>query len=847
MNCTSIFAKNGTAGVGLILKGILAFAFLATLAAPKAHADTLPTACTSTNANCPIIYKAPPELNTSADTANISGQRFGTDVSVYCELIDSSGNLQTGSKTSLSIKFANNALLQVGAPTNASGRQLMAIWVERVTGGVTYDSTVMFVNSPTINMVSETTVRPGSTLYMWGRWLTQTTGSYASSSVIFRGPLGDIPATITYGDIMQMQVTVPALTAGTSYSLVVANGWGGALGETTYGTPIIGGASGADAFNLGVYWGADFTFINSANTYDITSSSSLPLPHAVPNSTADQTAIFQAAINYVGTHSGGVIYIPAGTYVIDSELQEAYAKVVLQGAGASTILQYGASTTASTTKGIIVYTQDVYDVGFSKMTITNMFNEVSGSENGAIRIFAKGSSKIFLADVNFNLNSGLGLGMSNATDVVVTRCNIVQTRTDNNVSGYGDNGPFGAGSLRTTFTDNTVKYEEGRVRFTNTNYQIVMGNTITLDGTPANLNNLATNKLESGGVEFSFSDHVVYAKNTIQVSPAPDLTTLPAATKSFIYGCFELLLSQWSQYGMSAYGTVTSATNSGTTSTTLVDSTKNWTPGVSLTPPEASRTGFVAVTDGPGMGQIRNISSYTSDSITVEPAFDVLPTANSSRYTVSYFVTDTLVVQDNYLDNGQVGVEVYSGGINTSIRRNTIYGTHGIKLLGDDIINCDTGGCVNGYTYVRSLAWYADIIKNTVDNYDSPAVNNFPSSISVQAVQFENYPGYNEGLHGNTVFNVEVRANTIKAGNPNVAADYHNNLDGYYTVGAWGSNNTDAGTASPYPAPLVAVMGINMNGNNSYDVTTTYGQPTSTLPLYITANGVAGIQYLQNF
>jgi hypothetical protein len=827
----------------ILLRALLAFAFvlLATVSAPKAHADTLPTACTSTNANCPLIYHAPPELNASNDTANITGQRFGSDVTVYCELVNSSGQLQSGSKTALSILYSDTALLQVKAPSNATGRQLLAIYVERVTGGTTYDSTVMYVNSPTINMVSETTVRPGSTMYLWGRWLAQSNSSYANTTVLFRGPNGDIPATVTAGDILDLTITVPTtLVAGTSYSLVVANGWGGTLGRTTFGTPIVAYTNAADPLNLGVYWGADLAPYTTS--YDVTSDSRLP-QHAIAGSPADQAAIFQADLNFVGI-AGGILYVPAGTYVIDSELQISKSHTVLQGAGNSTILQYGATGSATTTAGFVAFTSNLTDSGVSKMTVTNEF-PAGAAANGAIRIYSgKTISKLFLADVTFNLNMSYGMVLGYASNIVITRCNITQTRTMNNPSGTANNGPISAGSPYFTFTHNTVKYEEGRLHFTNTSHQLVMANNITIDGTSTNLENLANNAIETGGVEFSFSDYTAYIGNTVQVYPLP--TNLPTNVKNFITGCFELLLTQWSQYGLSAYGTVTAASSSGTTSTTITDSSKSWTVGSSLTPPIAGRVAYVAITDGPGVGQIRNITSYTSDTITVEPAFDVLPTSNSSRYTVSYFVADTTVVQGNTLNNGQVGVELYSGGINSAIRNNRINGTHGIRVMGNDIIHCNTGGCANGYSYIRSLNWHSDINVNYLDNTDSPAVNNFPDGISVQTVQFENQTGYNEGLHGNSVFDSEIRANTIKVGSPNVPRDFWNSVDGYYTIGAWGSNNENAGTQSPYPGPLNSMWGINMNGNNSYGVLDGNGNPVPA-PLNITPNGVLGIQHIVNF
>jgi hypothetical protein len=807
---------------------------------------TVPAACVSTNANCPLIYRTPPELGTGLDAANITGQRFGSDVQVYSELVDSTGTLVIGSIQALTVLYSNTALLQVQAPSNAAARQLIAVWVERVANGVIYDSATVYLNAPTINKVSEQTVRPGGQMYIWGRWLSQSDTTYANSSVIFRPASGpDIPATITAGNTLQLTVAVPAtLVPGTAYSLVVGNGWGGTVGQTIFANAITAGASGADPLNLGVYWGANLTFVTPATTYDVTSSPNLSL-HATGNGVTDDTAAVQAALTYVGTHGGGVVYAPAGTYKMTAELQILYPNTVLEGAGASTVFTYGAGQTASTSGGFLAFANNNVTLsGVARLTVNDLFPGTNGTANGAIRIFSGKAnvSKLFLANVVFNLGQSYGMVLGNAvSDFLITGCTITQARVMNNPSGTADNGPISAGTPYFTFTNNTVSYEFGRLHFTTTNHQVVMGNTITVDGSVSNLTYLAANSLETGGIEFSFSDDVAYIKNNISVSPAPNFATLPSTVSSFLYDCFELLLSQTSQYGLSYYGTVSSAT-----STTLTDSSQNWS-STSLTPAPSTRRAFVAITDGPGIGQVRNVVSYTNNTITVDTPFDVTPTANASAYTVSYFVSNNLVVQDNTFSNGQVAVEVYSGGVNNFIRRNTIYGTHGIKLLGGDVAQCSGTGCASGFSYARTLAWHSDILNNIVDNEDSPAVGNFPAGIQVQTVQFENYPGYDQGLHGNTVFDTEVRNNQLTAHLPNVPSDFHNSVDGWYTVGAWGSNQIDAGTASPYPGPLVAVMGTVVSGNQAANAENLTTKAPITNPLKVTTNGVAGIVDSQNF
>jgi hypothetical protein len=389
-------------------------------------------------------------------------------------------------------------------------------------------------------------------------------------------------------------------------------------------------------------------FVTSAKTYNITSSTALPVCWAA-NQSADASAAIQEDLNYIGNNlGGGMLYFPSGTYVVDSQLQILYPNTVLQGAGTSTVMTYGATGTTTTSAGFLAFANNSVTLsGISEMTITNAFPN-NGAANGAISIFSGKTnvSKLFLADVTFNLGYSYGMTLGNAvSDFVITRCNITQLRASNSPTGTADNGPISAGTPYFTFTNNTVKYEFGRIHLTHTDHQVVMGNTITIDGSVSNLTNLATNSLETGGIEFSFSDDVAYINNNIAVSPAPDFATLPSSTSNFIYSCFELLMSQWSQYGVSDWGTIT-ATGTSTGGATITDSSKNWTTNP-LTPP-AGRTMYIAITDGANMGQYQNIASFSGDTITLASPFAVTPTAAAgNNYTISYFVNDTFVAQDN--------------------------------------------------------------------------------------------------------------------------------------------------------------------------------------------------------
>ncbi|MFF1831695.1 glycosyl hydrolase family 28-related protein [Paenarthrobacter sp. NPDC058233] len=68
---------------------------------------------------------------------------------------------------------------------------------------------------------------------------------------------------------------------------------------------------------------------------------------AIPNDAIDDTASIQGRINAAGSAGGGIVKLPAGTFIINGKLRMA-SNVKLEGVGPATILKAGPSFMTNT-------------------------------------------------------------------------------------------------------------------------------------------------------------------------------------------------------------------------------------------------------------------------------------------------------------------------------------------------------------------------------------------------------------------------------------------------------------------------------------------------------------------
>lgn len=120
---------------------------------------------------------------------------------------------------------------------------------------------------------------------------------------------------------------------------------------------------------------------------------------AIPNDAIDDTASIQGRINAAGSAGGGIVKLPAGTFVINGKLRMA-SNVKLEGMGPETILKAGPSFTNNT--GPAGGYPIVTTAGADNTTLSNFTADQSGDTlNGNIT----GRLNEYLVDVRDSVNS----------------------------------------------------------------------------------------------------------------------------------------------------------------------------------------------------------------------------------------------------------------------------------------------------------------------------------------------------------------------------------------------------------------------------------------------------------
>jgi hypothetical protein len=202
--------------------------------------------------------------------------------------------------------------------------------------------------------------------------------------------------------------------------------------------------------------------------------------------------------------------------------------------------------------------------------------------------------------------------------------------------------------------------------------------------------------------------------------------------------------------------------------TQIKDPSKHW----------QSLAGYaVAVVTGPGAGQWRNILSNTSSSLTVDRPWLLIPPAGS-KYVITQWSAQTLLLKGNVLTDNPRGVWMYCGGVDLTIVNNTLHDSSGIWLRADQRMELDRFNLLIGAV--------------VADNEIIAAKENAPAFLTTELGQVENVT-----LYGTGVYNVEVRHNMIVC---NASED-----DGVLANGLWswvryvhgGTNDTSSDTAVP--------------------------------------------------
>ncbi len=717
----------------------------------------------------PIIFSATKSAQ-AGNLIGIQGTNFGTGAVVMIATVNSVGMI--GSYTTLTPQNSSNAFLSAQIPSGYT-YGMYAVLVQDSSGN---QSSVVYVNAPVITSYEYPEIDAGRTFLIYGRNLSLSGGTPAVS---FKDTSGGLTTfgTVGSGDGYYMNVTAPSgLMTGHTYNVIYQNGYGSTTAEAVAPVALTIRAGGTDSFSLGVPWGSDFSSFAS-NSYNVMTDSRLSI-HAAANGTTDDTVALQDAINIANAAGGGVVYLPAGTYLISSDLTLS-SKVVLEGAS-----QTSSIITSASTAGLGIFTAaSATTTGVMNLTYQNTAT-ITGSTFVYMLTAATGTTKMFAKNVTLNGGDwqpgGLWLANTGTNRILITGCTIENLRVDGRNIQFKGNG----GSTNVTqyvyFLNNTMpNFGIGpQLGSLNTLYE---GNTLNYDG---DYYSYLVDTLGQTVDNYPDLQTVGGNENRINLS-GPNLVildnTFTSSGAAFIpQNDGEDILAE-DPTGNFYNGSATSAT-----STTLTDTTQTWTTNALV-------AYNVVIVAGTGMGEIGTVTSNTSTTVTVG-VWPVTPDS-TSKHLVCRLNVPNLLVDGNTMTHKYTIMNLYQGGYNVAIVNNNATDSQDLFVrsvieTGTNVKNVLYDILVAGNTLTATSSSRPSCIDSTIDEYYNPRF-------------------------GAAAFLLEIRDNNVTS----------YDTEAYRMVNLYqdasGSVFSNQGTSSPY-----AYEGIIYDGNTASQAGTVVGWTT---------------------
>jgi len=441
----------------------------------------------------------------------------------------------------------------------------LVLWVSNSHGA----SPAVALNGAVPTHLDALQLVPGGAFRVLGRNLV---ASGFNPSVTVDG----LPATINLGasDENMLVVTAPASLSPTSSSVILVDN-GNGTGPAQLDRKITVVAGSGDPMALGVGWGAGFGF--AGNVIKVNTPC---------NGTQDDTGAILAAISSVPA-SGGLVQLPSGTCRVTRTLAMK-SNVVLQGAGKDvTILRYEANYPINAQGADLVGIEDFTMVNSGAATQGPLWMQNTRSFIQRVKIEMGVTQQLFFTDnVNF----------------VVSQTDFIQAGT------IGGRGPYLFNSSSgLVFSGNTTTSIDGSPAFEATHDALYLNNRFTRDAT--NQNEVPVVVTHRFVMDFAY--RIAIIGNTF------DVINGPITNKNRNDG--ETLLTEGGGSGRTENtGAVGSAA-----STTISDpnNTINVNPFGTGTPENYG----VAIVNGTGAGQTREVVAYSNHTMSVDHPWDVIP------------------------------------------------------------------------------------------------------------------------------------------------------------------------------------------------------------------------------
>lgn len=694
----------------------------------------------------PVVFNFSESAN-PGETISLQGHAFGKEPIVWLSRVTGSEK-ELKPQVKLPVLTGSDSYAAVKIPSNISV-DLYAVWIENED----HLSKPVFINRARAVTYEFNEIMPGSVFRLFGRNLALKNGV---SSVKFISADNNtvLPAKLLKASAFEIQLKAPDhLIPGQAYQISITNGYGNKYGENLFDERVSVRKPGADPFNMGVPWGADFDF--NQNIYNVKTDIRLKQKAVGNGHTNDREAI-QEAIDKASVN-GGVVYLPAGTYQLIYKSGSGLvmrSRVVLKGDGPDkTRITYGYGAAFSTERikapygwtlgwpdsraeGMaMVWPGGITTSGLIDLSLQNI-NE-SGSFVHSIKDMPEGGSKLVMKNCSFDLNTGWGLAMVNVNQLLISGCVFKSITQDvRNINAPTRTWPWDLkNSSNLIFKNNKHFYTAGRFGANGCHHAIFENNSFLRDG-----DHQAEG--ETGGLSLDYTADVVIQANTFDVSGA--------AIKSRNQG--ETILSQGGNAHQQTVGTVTHAT-----STSITDKKREFqdlTDRISTDWQYAVHpTNYtIVLVSGTGAGQWRTATGNNDTTITIDKAWDVIPEAGS-RYVITQWSAQQMLIKNNVLKDNNRGIWFYSGFSDVGIIDNKLINSEGIYIRSDQRL------LTNRY----NLTWNGLIQGNEIIDTDGKR----PAYINIWLTQSKA-----ENLIGTGTLGIEIRKNRLQASLPNVTSGF---------------------------------------------------------------------------
>ncbi len=632
-------------------------------------------------------------------------------------------------------------------------------------------STPVLVNKPDPSFISTDQIAAGSAFQIFGRnlYFSRTPGVRLVDQA--DGTSQTAKVDVTKSQHYMLSVTAPGtIVPGHTYKVFVSNGYSGnALAATESPMPetLLGRTTGADHWQLGLPWAADFNF--SSNVYNIKSDSRLGGNFAKGDGVEDDTWPIFHAIQVASQAGGGVVYLPAGNYTIHFSNGcgiHLLSKVVLQGASAQSVtINYGYP--AGTPGGFAACFDSL--TGMSDMTMNNVDKAQQWQWSG----LSSSASKVFLKRVTWNIGTSLWLTFVNDDHVAIEDSTITQA-TD---SAFGYQGPLMMLSCaHCQVSGSSIGFAVGGMVFDWARDMIFENNTVVRDISVAPNPSSVTHTIAA-----NFVTNFAVMNNTFNSVGS----ALPTNNDG------EVIVTEGggSERFDEFRGTVTSATT-----TTLSDQSQNFYHSLNTVPGLQVGVAHVAIVSGNGLGQKRLVTGVSADgkTLTIDRPWDVEPGVNSHYATFDWSAQNWTVVNNSLTGNFK-GFEVFDASVsNLLFEKNVLTNSDGIMVSPHEVTPSPANAGL--FNVVDNIA----IVGNTFT--DQSGIR--PSYVGL--IPREDLELAAFGTH---IIGASVKANNVTGFNPNVFNapvdwdDYKVVTEGFLCDYFWQSNTNYDPTA---PAPLLA-------------------------------------------